>query len=158
MPSSTISTGSASGGSRSTQGHARALRSFLETLEDIIQSRTELVRRVQRIVNTDDVSGRFKREEASLARWTEVRPEVFDQAIEEELGKFDRYKEDLEQDQRRQDEALSGIKEKNALFLASRKEDPSVKARESGLQTLDIAYHKYRELCNDLAEGIKVYV
>ncbi|GJJ08702.1 hypothetical protein Clacol_002921 [Clathrus columnatus] len=157
VPSSTITTSSANGGSKSTQGHARALRSFLESLEDVVQSRTELVKRVHRVSNTDDVSSRFKQEESSLARWVEVRPEVFDQATEEELGKYDRYKEELEDNAGRQDQALNGIKEKNVLFLESRKEDPSVKARESALQALDLAYHKYRMLCKDLIEGIKFH-
>lgn len=153
MPSST---GVTNGGSKMTQAHARALRSFLEALEDIIQERAELIGKAQRVSSTDDVSSKFKREESSLARYAEVRPEAFDEAIERALGKYDGYKGELEENERRQNESLDEIKEKNVLFLESRRECPSVKARESVLQDLDLAYHKYCTLCKDLIEGIKV--
>ena len=95
-------------------------------------------------------------EAASVARWVEVRPEIFEQAIEEELGKYEKYREELEGGARRQEEALDGIRERNTLFLDSRQEDPSVKAREHALQSLDLAYHEYRDSCRHLTEGIKV--
>jgi len=96
------------------------------------------------------------REASSLARWVEVRPEIFEQAIEEELNKYERYREDLEESEHRQEEALHGIQERNVLFLESRRDDPSVKAREYALQELDLAYHHYRDIQKHLAEGIKV--
>lgn len=42
------------------------------------------------------------------------------------------------------------------MFLQSRKEDASVKEREHSLQSLDLAYHKYREITRNLDEGLKV--
>jgi programmed cell death 6-interacting protein len=48
------------------------------------------------------------------------------------------------------------LQEKNKQFLASRKDDPNVKARERTLQKLDIAYHKYKEIVGNLEEGMKV--
>jgi programmed cell death 6-interacting protein len=155
VPSSTVSSVSG-GGSKSTQGHARALRSHLETLDDLVRARAELVRRVERIAASDDVAPRFMREAASVARWVEVRPEIFEQAMEEELSKYDKFREELEDGRQRQEEALDGIKERNTLFLDSRREDPSVKAREHALQSLDLAYHKYRDICRHLTEGITV--
>ena len=61
------------GGSKSTQGHARALRSYLESLDDFIHARNELVQRAQRIAESDDVAPRFMREAAAIARWVEVQ-------------------------------------------------------------------------------------
>jgi programmed cell death 6-interacting protein len=144
------------GGSKSTQAHARALRSHLESLDDLLGARAELVQRVERLAASDDVAPRLMREAAAVARWVEVRPEMFDEAIEEELGKYERFREDLEDGERRQDDALDGIRERNTLFLDSRREDPSIKAREHALQSLDLAYHKYREIHKNLTEGIKV--
>ena len=40
--------------------------------------------------------------------------------------------------------------------MESRKEDPSVKEREHALQSLDLAYHKYREITRNLDEGVQV--
>jgi programmed cell death 6-interacting protein len=45
----------------------------------------------------------------------------------------------------------------NGLFIQSRQEDPSVKAREHALQALDLAYHKYREIIRNLEEGMQVW-
>jgi programmed cell death 6-interacting protein len=42
------------------------------------------------------------------------------------------------------------------LYLESRKDDDTVRAREHALQSLDIAYHQYRELVRNLDEGLKV--
>jgi hypothetical protein len=44
----------------------------------------------------------------------------------------------------------------NEVFLQSRKDDPSIKERERALQTLDLSYHKYREIVRNLEEGIQV--
>lgn len=38
----------------------------------------------------------------------------------------------------------------------SRKDDPAVREREHALQSLDLAYHKYREIRRNLDEGYKV--
>ena len=40
--------------------------------------------------------------------------------------------------------------------MRSRKEDASVKERELALQSLDLAYHKYKEIIRNLDEGLKV--
>jgi programmed cell death 6-interacting protein len=41
-------------------------------------------------------------------------------------------------------------------FISSRKEDPSVKEREHALQSLDLSYHKYKEIVRHLDEGVQV--
>lgn len=38
----------------------------------------------------------------------------------------------------------------------SRRDDPVVKEREHALQSLDLAYHKYKEIARHLEEGLKV--
>ena len=44
----------------------------------------------------------------------------------------------------------------NEAFLASRRTSPTIKARENALQDLDLAYHRYREVLQNLTEGVKV--
>lgn len=46
--------------------------------------------------------------------------------------------------------------EQNELFIQSRREDPTIKEREHALQSLDLAYHKYKEIIRNLDEGLKV--
>ena len=41
--------------------------------------------------------------------------------------------------------------------MGERKDDPRVKERERALQDLDLAYWKYREICDNAEEGIKFY-
>ncbi len=43
-------------------------------------------------------------------------------------------------------------------FLSSRREDSSVKEREYALQSLDLSYHKYKEIVRHLDEGIQVRI
>ena len=42
--------------------------------------------------------------------------------------------------------------------MRSRKEDASVKEREMALQSLDLAYHKYKEIIRNLDEGLKARI
>lgn len=44
----------------------------------------------------------------------------------------------------------------NELFLQSRKSSESVKAREQALQSLDLSYYKYKEIMQNLEEGVNV--
>lgn len=48
------------------------------------------------------------------------------------------------------------MQERHAQFAQSRKEDSTVKEREHALQSLDLAYHKYKEIVRNLEEGLKV--
>lgn len=41
-------------------------------------------------------------------------------------------------------------------FLHSRREDSSVKEREYALQSLDLSYHKYKEIVRHLDDGMQV--
>ena len=43
-------------------------------------------------------------------------------------------------------------------FLHSRREDPSVKEREHALQSLDLSYHKYKEIIRHLDDGMQVRI
>ncbi len=47
---------------------------------------------------------------------------------------------------------------RNEVFVQSRKDDPSVKERELALQSLDLSYHKYKEIKRNLEEGYQVSV
>ncbi|KIP08198.1 hypothetical protein PHLGIDRAFT_104576 [Phlebiopsis gigantea 11061_1 CR5-6] len=160
VPSSTVSLTSGKLGSRSpnsTQAHARQLRVLLESLDDIQRSRNQLVSRATRLAASEDITPRILKAASAIERWVEVHPSMFEDVIDDELSKYDKFREEIEEGEQQQEVLLDSIKERNALFLQSRKEDPSVKEREHALQSLDLAYHKYREISRNLDEGLKFY-
>ncbi|KAI0749790.1 pH-response regulator [Daedaleopsis nitida] len=159
IPSSTVSpiSRTASGGIDPTRAHARALRVLLEKLDDLTKSREELVSRVHRAASDDDVTPRILRAASAMEQWVNVQPAMFEDILDEELSKFDKFRVQLENDEKKQTELLHVVLERHQQFAQSRKDDASVKARELALQSLDLAYHKYKEITRNLEEGLKFY-
>ncbi|KAH9942761.1 pH-response regulator [Amylocystis lapponica] len=158
VPSSAMSLSQrSSGGPTATQTHSRALRALLESLDDIMRGRAEYVRRATGLADADDIKPRILKAAAAVERWVEVQPSMFEDVLDEELAKFEKFRTAIEEGEQQQEVLLESIKERNALFLQSRKEDSTVKEREHALQSLDLAYHKYKEITRNLDEGIKFY-
>ncbi|KAI0091182.1 BRO1-domain-containing protein [Irpex rosettiformis] len=160
VPSSSISLASAGTSAKTpnpTRSHARQLRSLLESLDDIQRSRVQIVDRAKRRVDTDDITPRILKVATAIERWVEVKPSMFEDVVDEEMEKFEKFKDDLEDVEVKQEMLLESIKERNEVFIQSRKEDPSVKDREHALQSLDLAYHMYKEITRNLDEGLKFY-
>ncbi|GLB40217.1 putative BRO1-like domain containing protein [Lyophyllum shimeji] len=158
IPSSTLSSSAAmTAEGRQTQTHARALRVHLEALDDLHRVREQIMRRAQALAAADDIRERVLKAAAGLARLTEVEPAMFEDVSDEELAKYDRFLAEMGEIEQRQAAILLEIQRRNELFLQSRKDDPAVKEREHALQSLDLAYHKYREITRNLDEGFKFY-
>ena len=83
-------------------------------------------------------------EAAAVARWTEVRLEMFDEAIEGELKGFDRSLRTPSGGRQRHSAGSGGGTRCFWMFLDSRQKDPFTKTREHALQSLEFAYHKSR--------------
>ncbi|CAE6515484.1 unnamed protein product [Rhizoctonia solani] len=144
---------------QSAQAHtyARAIRAALEDLDDLRNTRARCVESARQRAGTDDIKPRIVREAAGLARWIEVKPAMFESTMEEELGKFDRYKESVEEGRTKQEELLIKVEQLNQLLIQSRTDDPVLKQREAALQSLDLAYHRYLEVLSNVTEGSKFY-
>ncbi len=175
------------GGADPSRTHARSLRVLLEKLDDLSKSREELVARVNRLAASDDITPRVLKAASAMEQWVNVQPAMFEDILDEELSKYDRFRRQLEDDERKQDELLAAVRvstrsyttsffegpalttyayaliasrdpmiqERHAQFAQSRREDETVKAREHALQSLDLAYHKYKEIVRNLEEGLK---
>lgn len=177
MPSSTVASGptlSSNETTNSVQTHARQLRSLLESLDDLHRQRAQVVNRARARAEAEDITPRILKAAAGFERWVEVQPSMFDDILDEEIAKFEKFKDDLEEIEHEQEVLLESIKvrlnlvalmcassddhfqERSLMFLESRKEDTSVKEREHALQSLDLAYHKYKEITRNLDEGLKV--
>ena len=112
MPSSTIVWSSPSTPAiGATQNHARALRVLLEQLDDLAHERNQLVLRAQRLADADDISTRIQKEAAGLETWTEVQPSMFEDTLDQELVKYDKFRHDIEEGAAKQMELLGNVKE-----------------------------------------------
>ncbi|KAI0034549.1 BRO1-domain-containing protein [Vararia minispora EC-137] len=166
VPSSTISPNSQSSVSGTTpaQAHARGLRVILEELDDLSRTRAQLVQRAKRRAEVDDIQPRIMRAATAFERWAEVHPSMFEDVLEEEIAKFEKFRDEIREGGQRQDELLETLKAgfrphstRMDAFLASRQEEPQVKEREHALQSLDLAYHKYKDILRHLDEGLQFY-
>ncbi|KII89959.1 hypothetical protein PLICRDRAFT_159226 [Plicaturopsis crispa FD-325 SS-3] len=140
-----------------TQSHARALRVLLESLDDLRTARASLVERADRLSEADDIQPRILKAAAGIERWAEVQPVMFEDIMDEEMAKYDKFIKGVSQNGEKQETMLEEIRSRNEAFLSSRKDDPSIKEREHALQSLDLAYHKYREISHNLDEGLHFY-
>ncbi|KAK4690084.1 hypothetical protein P7C73_g49, partial [Tremellales sp. Uapishka_1] len=137
----------------------RPLRATLEDLDDRIAFRARLLNEAKRISETDDIRPVVLKEASKLAHGGsgDVKTEWFEEIFEQELGKFDRVQNDMEDEISKQEKLLEDIRVANENFLSERKEDPKIKEREKRLQEMDLAYWKWREINDNAEEGIKFY-
>jgi programmed cell death 6-interacting protein len=154
-----------------TQIHARTLRGSLESLDDILRTRDEIVLRAQRRAESDDIRPKVLVAAAKLEQEKEMSPAMFEEISDDELAKYDNFIQGLTGGRKKQ-EILASIKvisvdappsllltisqSTTEAFIQSRKQDPAVKDREMALQYLDLAYSHYREIIRNLDEGLKV--
>lgn len=93
-----------------TQMYARQLRAHLETIDDMSRMRGQIVDRARRVADADDIQPRIKREAAGIELWTEVKPVMFEGTIEQELSKYEKYREKLDESAERQSELIEQIR------------------------------------------------
>lgn len=142
---------------KKTQAYARTLRILLESLDDLHRERQTVVKRAQRLADADDIRDRIVKEASKYDKMTDVQPLVFEEVSDHELAKYDKFFVALRDSEEKQNAIISDIKNQNELFLQSRRVDPAVKEREFALQSLELAYFKYKEISRNLEEGYKFY-
>lgn len=96
MPSSTIAPGNPlSSVTSQTKACARELRKLLERLDDLRSVRAQIVQRAYYAAEADDIKKLIMRQASGVERWTEVQSHMFEDTLDEELGKYDKYKSEL---------------------------------------------------------------
>ena len=113
MPSSTVSLSSNRADVRnpnSTQAHARQLRVLLESLDDVQRARAQVVTRATRLADSDDITPRILKAAAAIERWVEVQPSMFEDVLDEELAKYEKFRVDLEEGEQKQEQLLNSVK------------------------------------------------
>lgn len=84
---------------------------LLEQLDDLARERNQLVSRAQRLADADDISTRIQKEAAGLESWAEVQPSMFEDTLDQELVKYDKFRRDIEEGASKQSELLENVKE-----------------------------------------------
>jgi programmed cell death 6-interacting protein len=84
---------------------------MLEQLDDLVRERNQLVSRARRLSDADDISARILKEAAGLERWAEVQPSMFEETLDQELAKYDKFRRDMEESAAKQSELLENVKE-----------------------------------------------
>ena len=104
--SSNINTTSQPTGPDPTRAHVRALRALLEKLDDLSKDRAELNARVVQLAATDDITPRVLKAASGMEQWVNVQPAMFEDILDEELSKFEKFRAQLDDDEQRQTELL----------------------------------------------------
>ena len=95
--------------------HARALRVLLESLDDLIRTRADYVRRATRLAESEDIRPRILKAASAIERWVEVQPSMFEDVIDDELSKYDKFREEIEEGKQQQEVLLDSIKASSGL-------------------------------------------
>jgi len=157
IPSAVSSSAQSTPQSRLTRQHARALRVKLEGLDTLNLDRGRLVHRASSLVAADDIGPLILKASCKFEQLADIQPEMFEDVSDEQLAKFDKFLMEMSEIERKQNDILEDIQNRNKQFLDSKRDDPAVKEREQALQSLDLAYFKYREITRNLDEGFKFY-
>jgi programmed cell death 6-interacting protein len=73
----------------------RILRGHLESLDEIRRNRQLTLIRLQNFAGSDDISDRIKLVALGLERWTEVKAEMFEDVMTEELQRYEKYRNEI---------------------------------------------------------------
>jgi len=115
------------------------------------------VQRAKSVAEADDITSQVLREAAGVEQWTEVQPTMFEDTFDKEMDKYDKFKSVIEGGEATQRELLTRLKERHDALITSRRNDPTIKQREHAIQSLELAYHKCKEIEANLAEGTKFH-
>jgi programmed cell death 6-interacting protein len=94
---------------KQTRQYAQDLRVILEQLDALHQDRNQLVRRAHSLAAVDDVQPRIIKTSSSFERFAIVTPAMFEDILDEELVKFDKFLADLNELKHKQSELLNEI-------------------------------------------------
>ena len=82
---------------------------LLEKLDDLSKDRAELNARVVQLAATDDITPRVLKAASGMEQWVNVQPAMFEDILDEELLKFEKFRAQLNDDEQRQTELLQVV-------------------------------------------------
>ena len=97
VPSSTIPSGNTSTQASQTQIFARSLRSLLDDLREVYVMLDEVVEQAKATAEVDDIGERVLLVSSGFDKLAEVQPAMFEDILEEELSKYDKFRSQIEE-------------------------------------------------------------
>lgn len=94
---------------KQTRHHAHALRVKLEELDTLRRDRSQVVHRAQVLASGDNIQERIMKTSAGFERLAEVTPNMFEDILDEELAKFDKFLIDLDDLEKKQNDIIEAI-------------------------------------------------
>ncbi|OZJ06787.1 hypothetical protein BZG36_00149 [Bifiguratus adelaidae] len=138
----------------------KELKSILDEVDSMIKLRKEKMEQVLRISDSDDISPALLDKAAQLtANSPNVKIEAsqFEELFVSHLKQYDDFRKAVARDEEDQEKLLERLRDVNAEFIKSRRSDSTIAKREKALQNLEQAYLRYKEIYNNLNEGLKFY-
>jgi programmed cell death 6-interacting protein len=117
IPPSALSTATMQG--QQTQTHSRALRVLIEQLDDLHRTLNQLVKRAQSLVDADDIRARITKVSSGFERFAQVEPAMFEDVLDEELSKYDKFLREIGEVEQKQKSLLSDIQVQNISDTAA---------------------------------------
>lgn len=111
VPSSTVTSSShTTPQSVQTRNHARSLRVKLEELDALHRDRIQLVHQASALEAADDIQPRILKVASGFERLAELKAEMFEDILDEEILKYDRFLSEMGSFRQKQEAILADIK------------------------------------------------
>lgn len=146
--------------SRENESAARKLRFLLNRWDLIFKERKSQVANVRMYAESDDITPdlvQFARTFEAEHSGQAARSEDFEDLISQRLAHYASKASIVLDSAATQTKIVQEIRSANESFQSTKSPTNSNSEREKVLQDLDTAYHKYREIVNNLEEGSKFY-
>ena len=75
----------------------------------MIRSRADLVARANRLAASDDITPRILKAASGMEQWVNVQPAMFEDILDQELSKYDKFRVQLEEDEVKQQDLLKAV-------------------------------------------------
>ncbi|KAI8817046.1 BRO1-like domain-containing protein [Fimicolochytrium jonesii] len=132
--------------------NVKQLKQLLDQLNKNIKRRAPLVAEIKTAAAADDIAPKL----VDAANRKEGAGD--DEGLfAEQLGRYEAFEGTVRELVEEQELVLHEIRETNDLFHASHQTTTLIREREQALQNLDNAYKAFREISQNMAEGLKFY-
>lgn len=85
------------------------MRVLIEELDDLHRARNQLIRRAQTLADADDIRARILKVSSGFERFAQVEPAMFEEVLDEELAKYDKFLREIGEVGQKQKGLLSDI-------------------------------------------------
>jgi ALIX V-shaped domain binding to HIV len=85
------------------------LRVLIEELDDLHRAQNQLVKRAQSLAEADDNRARIMKVSSGFERFAQVEPAMFEDVLDEELAKYDKFLREIGEIEQKQKGLLSDI-------------------------------------------------